>query len=88
MAKKTNEKLNKELEKLEEEINGKETETPKTTTRGRKPKAVEPRVVEMPVEEEVKVEAPVTRKRVKVKEVKVVVEEEPLATPDDFSAPF
>lgn len=62
MAKKTNEKLNKELEKLEEEINGKETETPKTTTRGRKPKAVEPKVVEMPVEEEVKVEAPVKKK--------------------------
>ncbi|MGI6781514.1 MAG: HAD-IC family P-type ATPase [Acholeplasmataceae bacterium] len=86
MAKKMESKIEKELEKLEQELST--TPTEKKTTRKPRTKKVEP---ETPPAEQVtgeEVKEPVRRPRIRVKEVKVIVEEEPLATPDDFSAPF
>ena len=90
MAKKTDAKIEKELEKLEMELNETIEEPapqPKKTTRTKK---VQPVVEEPPVvvEEEKVEEVPVKRTRTRAKEVKVVIQEELLATPEDFSAPF
>jgi len=86
--------------KVEPVVEEPKVEAPKAKPRTRKPKVAEPKVEEAKAEkpkvekkvvkeeEETKPEAPVKRRRIRVKEVKVVVEEEPLATPDDFSAPF
>ena len=82
MATKTTKKIEKEVAKVEKDLDlKKDVEENKTKPTTKKVKRLKP--------EDKKAEEPekISRTR-KVKDVRVVIKEEPLATPEDFTAPF